>query len=83
MDREKQIQIPEDLFIAMSQYILDPDGRSDEKLRAIKQGIRDKVDRMKDHELYTKYKRHPNEEEREKARQEYLNRRAISPKFRW
>lgn len=83
MDREKQIQIPEELFRAMAFYILDEDSRTEMKLKEIKQGIRDKIDRQKNHELYTRYKRHPNEEEREKARQEYLDRRAISPKFRW
>ncbi len=83
MDREKQIQIPEALFKSMAIYILDEESRTSEKLREIKNGIRAKLDRQIDHELYTKYKRHPNEEEREKARQEYLNRRAISPKFRW
>ena len=83
MDREKQIQIPETLFRQMAIYILDEESRSDEMKKEIVKGIRDKVDRQKDHELYTKYKRAPTEEEREKARQEYLDRRTISPKFRW
>ena len=35
------------------------------------------------HELYEKYKTAPSEEEREKARQEYLDRRGVHPDFRW
>jgi len=33
--------------------------------------------------LYTKYKTAPTEEEKEKARQEYLDRKGIHSNFRW
>ena len=39
--------------------------------------------RMAERELYTKSKTAPSEEEREKARQEYLDRRGIQADFRW
>ena len=35
------------------------------------------------HELYTKSRMALTEEEREKARKEYLDRRGISDSFRW
>ena len=34
-------------------------------------------------ELYTKYKAAPSEEEQEKARQEYLDKRGVSASYRW
>ena len=43
----------------------------------------EKLDAMVRHELYGKYKNAPTEEEREKARKEYLDRRGIAEKFRW
>ena len=42
-----------------------------------------KMDAMVMRELYTKSKTAPSEEEREKARQEYLDKRGISDSFRW
>lgn len=38
---------------------------------------------MVERELYTKSKTAPSEEEREKARQEYLDRRGVPDSFRW
>ena len=38
---------------------------------------------MVERELYTKSKTAPTEEEWEKARQEYLDRRGIQADFRW
>lgn len=38
---------------------------------------------MVERELYTKSKTAPTEEEREKARQAYLDRRGILADFRW
>ena len=35
------------------------------------------------YELYAKYKTAPTEEEREQARQEYLDRRGVPKSFRW
>jgi hypothetical protein len=41
------------------------------------------LDALVRHELYEKYKTAPTEEEREKARQEYLDRRGVPDSFRW
>lgn len=42
-----------------------------------------KLDKMIDHDLYTKTKTAPTPEEREQARQQYLDRKGIPEAFRW
>ena len=49
----------------------------------VKKGLEQKMDTMVERELYTKSKTAPTEEEREKSRQEYLDRRGIPENFRW
>ena len=49
----------------------------------IHRGLEQKLDAMVRHELYVKYKTAPTAEEREQARQEYLDKRGIFPDFRW
>ena len=48
-----------------------------------KKGLEKKLDALVMRELYTKYKIAPSEEEREKARREYLDRRGVPESFRW
>ena len=55
----------------------------DEVLPQIKKGLEEKLEAMVRRELYTKYKTAPTEEEREKARQEYLNKVGMHSDFRW
>ena len=58
MQKEKQIQIPELLYIKLCQYfLLDQQGTELEE--SIIQGLNDKLDRYIDHELYTKSKTAP------------------------
>jgi len=52
-------------------------------LPEIKKGLEDKLEAMVRRELYTKYKTAPTEEEREKARQEYLKKVGMHRSFRW
>ena len=78
--RMKNVQIPYDLFVALVEYHL---GYDDEYEDEIRQGLERKLDAMMRHELYAKYKTAPSAEEREQARQEYLDRRGIFPGFRW
>ena len=76
----KNVQISEQLFFTLLKYhLLD----MDEVLPEIKKGLEEKVEAMMKRELYTKYKTAPTEEEREKARQEYLERVGIHRDFRW
>ena len=44
---------------------------------------RKKLDRMVMRDLYGKFKTAPTEEERERARKEYLDRRGVPESFRW
>ena len=46
-------------------------------------GLEEKLDALVRHELYTKYKTAPSEEEQEKARQEYLDKRGVTASYRW
>lgn len=76
----KSVQIPYDLFVALVEYHLACD---DDYAEEIHQRLEQKLDAMVWHELYAKYKTAPTAEEREQARQEYLDKRGIFPDFRW
>ena len=71
----KNIQISEELFFALLKYHLVE--------TEIKKGLEDKLEAMVRRDLYTKYKTAPTEEEREKARQEYLEKVGMHRDFRW
>ena len=49
----------------------------------IRQGLEQKLDAMMNRQLYSRYKTAPTEEEREQARQEYLDRRGVPQSYRW
>ena len=76
----KQVQIPQELFVQLIYYHLMED---DSYIDEIKIGLEKKLDAMALRELYGKVKTAPTEAEREKARQEYLDRRGIPDSFRW
>ena len=80
IDKMKNIQISEQLFFALLKYHLL---EADEVLPEIKKGLEEKLEAMVRRELYTKYKTAPTEEEREKARQEYLEKVGMHRDFRW
>ena len=76
----KNVQIPQELFMKLLRYhLLDDDSCTEEE----KNGLEQKMNAMVERELYTRSKTAPTEEEREKARQEYLDRRRIPEDFRW
>lgn len=76
----KQIQIPEELFIFLMKYhLLD----MEEVQPEIEKGLMDKMDSITMRLLYSKYKTAPTEEEKQKARQEYLDKRGVPESFRW
>ena len=58
-------------------------GEIDDVLPEIKKGLEGKMEAMVRRDLYTKYKTAPTEEEREKARQEYLEKVGMHRSFRW
>lgn len=76
----KNVQISQELFIALMKYFLLD---QEELLPEIKKGLEKKLDALVMRELYTKYKTAPSEEEREKARLEYLDKRGVPESFRW
>ena len=76
----KQVQISEDLFLLLIQYHIFFFFNEEEK---IAKELQQKFDSIINRNLYTKYKTAPTEEEKEKARQEYLDRKGIHSSFRW
>lgn len=76
----KSVQIPEELFIQLVKYhLLDDDLWQDE----VKTGLERKLENIINRMTYTDYKTAPTEEEREKARQKYLDRKGYHEDFRW
>lgn len=70
----KNVQIPQELFMKLLRYhLLDDDSCTED----VKKGLEQKMKTMVERELYTKSKTAPTEKERQKARQEYLDRRGI------
>ena len=76
----KNVQISEELFVAIMRYFML---EQVEMAPRIKQGLEKKLDAKVMRELYTKYKTAPTEEEKERARKEYLDRRGVLESFRW
>ena len=76
----KQVQISQELFVQLIHYHLMEDSSHEDEIRI---GLEKKLDAMVLREVYGKSKTALTEEEREKARQEYLDRRGISDSFRW
>lgn len=79
-NKEKQIQIPQSLFVQIAGYFL----LDREELEAdIKKGLNAKLDAIVKHDLYTKYKTASTQAEQEQARKEYLDKIGMSQDFRW
>ena len=74
------VRITQDLFFELVKYHLLEATEEEEK---IKKELAEKLDAMAKRQIYSQYKTAPTEEEREKARQEYLNKIGILPSFRW
>ena len=76
----KSVQIPYELFVDLVLYHLnDEDDFQDD----IRRGLSQKLDAMLNRQLYSQYKTAPTEEQREQARQEYLDRRGVPQSYRW
>lgn len=78
----KNVQISYDLFMDLLKVHL-LESQDPVIWRNVEKGLHEKLDAMVNRELYEKYKTAPSEEEREKARHEYLDRRGVHPDFRW
>ena len=55
----------------------------DEDTDLIKKELEDKMEKLVRHEIYSKFKTAPTEEEKEKARQDYLDMVGMHRDFRW
>ena len=76
----KNVMIPEELFGKIIKYhLLDQEQEADD----IRKGLEKKMDAMVNRDMYSKSKTAPTKEEREKFRQEYLDRRGVPESFRW
>ena len=76
----KNVQIPYELFLQLLQYFLMDNYDGEEKIRL---GLEQKLDAMVNREMYSKFKTAPTEEEKERARKEYMDRRGVPESFRW
>ena len=76
----KNVMVPEELFGKLLKYhLLDQKQEEDD----IKKGLEKKLDTIVNREVYSKSKTAPTKEEREKFRQEYLDRKGMQESFRW
>ena len=80
MDKMGNVQISQELFMQLLRFHLVEDESCEKE---IKQGLEKKLDKMVMRDLYGKFKTAPTEEERERARKEYLDRRGVPESFRW
>jgi len=76
------VQITEELFIDLVRWHL-LNTHDDATADRIAAGLQAKVDRLALRALYTQSKTAPSAEERERARQDYLDERGILHDFRW
>lgn len=82
MADQKNVQIPFELFLDLVSIHLLNDS-DPERLQRAKNGLEKKLDQIVTRDLYSRSKTANTAEEREKARQEYLNKKGIHQDFRW
>ena len=75
----KQVQIPEDIFKKLIMFHILGNTENQE---TISRYLEEKLERLVQHDLYATYKTAQSEEEREKARIQYLDHRGIPDAFR-
>lgn len=83
MSKPKTVQVPEELFMDLCRVILG--GTDDpEIVSRASSGLQDKLNRVVAHKLYeTMHDPSKSPQERERARQDYLDSRGIPDSFRW
>lgn len=70
-------------FLELVWYTQQLPADTDQELLKLKDLLWKKLDKMVERDLYSKSKTAPTLEQREKARQEYLDRKGIPTDFRW
>ena len=80
MDKMGNVQISQELFMQLLRFHLIEDESCEKE---IKKELEKKLDKMVMRDLFGKSKTAPTEEERERAKKEYLDRRGVPESFRW
>ena len=75
-----KVQISQELFLALVKYHLLEMNEVEEQ---IKKELKEKLDAMAKRQIYSRYKTALTEEDRMKAREEYLDLVGMSQSFRW
>ena len=78
----KAVKIDFKTFIRLVRYFL-LDEQTEALYGEIRGDLEGKLDSLSKHDLYTQSKTAKTEQEREKARQEYLDRIGMNNSFRW
>jgi len=78
---EKQVQIPLSLLMRLFRYFFIEPTKEDHK--AIENALNDKLEAMARRETYTLSKTAETEQEREQARQKYLDMIGMHKDWRW
>ena len=78
----KNVQISQELFFDLVRYFC-LDDTSTERYKAISDALEVKIDKLVRHETYSASKTAETPEEREKARQRYLDLVGMRDSFRW
>lgn len=78
----RQVQIDWELFLDLYDFFFSDEAPESYEADEIRKKLSEKVDKIINRELFSKYKRSPTGAEREAARQEYLNHRGISKSYR-
>ena len=78
----KNIQISYELFLQLVRYFC-LDDVTETRYKAISDALETKLDKLVKHELYTTSKTAETQEEREHARQQYLDKIGMRDSFRW
>lgn len=85
-NKEKKVQINESLFNDLVKFFLEPLQESTYEQRVlvsrIINSLKDKQEALKKHEQYTTFKKADDPEEKEIARQQYLDLAGIPQSFR-
>ena len=79
----KYRMITSELMVALIKYHVINVRDDEEMNKFIVSELEDKLKRMCKHDVYTTSKTAPTEEEREEARQDYIDDVGIHPDFRW
>lgn len=83
----RNVQIPTELWEQLCQFHLRnnelEDWEAQELWQSIEHGIRMKLEAQQRRDSYTQYKTAESADQRENARQQYLDQRGVPGSFRW